>query len=206
MKKYETTKVKIKGETFISNIASKTEFMELFHGLKNITRSDDGCYWVIEEQEYDALWCVPTSEFDLTTETIELTGIGTAVVFHNAINGNGVCVINTTPHPISMQDMEGNVVTVPTTVLINAQAQEKVVDELCVTTEFVGTLEGRGIINDIKGTYLGTGRTERLVIVGSIIAAQAYKGDVVAMTPVPGYERVAPTEKRMNCNKFTVFC
>lgn len=48
---------------------------------------------------------------------ITIKGIGTAVVF-----GNGVCVLNTTPHPITMQDMDGKLVVVPTTVLINAKA------------------------------------------------------------------------------------
>jgi hypothetical protein len=43
------------------------------------------------------------------------------------------------------------------------------------------------------------------VVVGSIIAAQAYPGLVVAMTPAPGYERKPPTEKRMRPDKFTVF-
>jgi len=41
--------------------------------------------------------------------------------------------------------------------------------------------------------------------VGSIIAAQAYPGQVVAMTPTPGYERVPPAEKRMNPDKFNIF-
>lgn len=44
-----------------------------------------------------------------------------------------------------------------------------------------------------------------LAVVGSIIAAQAYPGRVVAMTPVPGFERVSPAEKRMRCDKFTTF-
>lgn len=41
--------------------------------------------------------------------------------------------------------------------------------------------------------------------VGSIIAAQAYPGQVVAMTPAPGFERVPPAEKLMSCEKFTTF-
>lgn len=131
---------------------------------------------------------------------IELNGIGTAVSF-----SNGVCVLNTTPHPITMQDMEGELVTVPTSVLINAKAEEQQVSDLFVKTVFVGTPEGHETIRDIRGTFVGSGCTDTLVIVGSIIAAQAYPGDVVGITPVPGYERVAPAEKRMRCDKFTTF-
>lgn len=132
--------------------------------------------------------------------TLELKGIGTAVRF-----GNGVCVLNTTPHPITMQDTNGELVTVPTSVLVNAKAEEKRFDDLFVETVFVGTPEGTETIRDIEGTYRTTGCEDRLVIIGSIIAAQAYPGHVVGMCPVPGYERVAPSEKRMCCDKFTVF-
>lgn len=132
--------------------------------------------------------------------TLELKGIGTAVRF-----SNGVCVLNTTPHSLTMQDINGELVTVPTSIIINAKAEEKAVNDLFVKTVFVGTSEGTEIIRDIEGTFKETGCPDRLVIVGSIIAAQAYKGKVVGLCPVPGFERVAPSEKRMRCDKFTVF-
>ena len=66
-------------------------------------------------------------------------------------------------------------------------------------TKFTGNDEGRAIIAAMKAA------NPDAVIVGSIIAAQAYPGEVVAMTPLPGYERVAPAEKRMNPHKFTTF-
>lgn len=131
---------------------------------------------------------------------LTLNGIGTAVRF-----SNGVCVLNTTPHPLTMQDVNGKLITVPTSVLINARAEEKAVNDLFVETVFVGTPEGKETIMDIEDTYAKTGCSDQLVIVGSIIAAQAYKGKVVGLCPVPGYERVAPSEKRMRCDKFTVF-
>lgn len=131
---------------------------------------------------------------------VEMKEIGTAVVF-----GNGVCVVNTTPHPITMQDVNGELVTVPTTVLINAKAAEKQVDDLFVETVFAGTVEGADIIRKIEEAYQASDCADRLVIVGSIIAAQAYPGKVVGLCPVPGYERVAPSDKRMRCDKFTVF-
>lgn len=124
-----------------------------------------------------------------------------AIVFET----EGVCVVNTTPHNITMMDTSGEVVDVPTSVLVNAKTVEEQVSPLFVETRFVGTEEGIETITMIEEAFANTGRKETLVIVGSIIAAQAYPGKIVAMTPCPGYERVAPTEKRMNCNKFTVF-
>lgn len=136
----------------------------------------------------------------MKTLELKLKGIGTAVRF-----SNGVCVLNTTPHPLTMQDVNGELVTVPTSVIINAKAEEKQVNDLFVETVFIGTPQGTETIRDIEGTFMETECTDILVIVGSIIAAQAYKGKVVGLCPVPGYERVAPSEKRMRCDKFTVF-
>ena len=133
---------------------------------------------------------------------LELKEIGTVIIFEK----EGTCVVNTTPHPITMMNSDGEVVTVPTTVLVNAKAEEKTVSKFLVTTEFIKTQEGEEVIEKIKSAYKETDRQEELIIVGSIIAAQAYKGDVCGMTPCAGYERVAPSEKRMNCDKFTVFC
>ena len=96
-------------------------------------------------------------------------------------------------------------ITVPTSVLINAKAEERKVSDLFVRTEFVGTEEGKETIERIKSVYNRQFSNGTLVIVGSIIAAQAYPGEVAAMTPVEGYERVAPDQKRMRCDKFTTF-
>lgn len=83
--------------------------------------------------------------------------------------------------------------------------KKKQIDDLFVETVFVGTPEGTKILIDIEKAYKETGCADRLVIVGSIIAAQAYPIHVVGMCPIPGYERVAPSEKRICCDKFTVF-
>ena len=84
-------------------------------------------------------------------------------------------------------------------------AEERKVSDLFVRTEFVGTEEGKETIERIKSVYNRQFSNGTLVIVGSIIAAQAYPGEVAAMTPVEGYERVAPDQKRMRCDKFTTF-
>ena len=118
---------------------------------------------------------------------------------------NNVVVVNTTPHPVTIQDIDGTTITVPTSVLINAKAVERKISDLFVKTEFTGTDEGKVNIANIKADFAKQFHNGTLVIIGSIIAAQAYPGEVVAMTPVEGYERVAPEQKRMRCDKFTTF-
>lgn len=119
--------------------------------------------------------------------------------------GNNVAIINTTPHSVTIQDTDRTPITVPSSVILNAKAEEKQVSGLFVKTVFVPTEEGKAIIADIKKSFKSQIGTGTLVIVGSMIAAQAYPEDVVAMIPVPGYERVKPAEKRMRCDKFTMF-
>lgn len=119
--------------------------------------------------------------------------------------GNNVAIINATPHSVTIQDTDETPITVPSSVVLNAKAEEKQVSDLFVKTVFVPTEEGKAIISDIKNAFKSQIRTGTLVIVGSMIAAQAYPEDVVAMTPVPGYERVKPAKKRMRCDKFTTF-
>ena len=116
-----------------------------------------------------------------------------------------MAIINTTPHSVAIQDIDGTPITVPSSVVLNAKAEEKQVSDLFVKTVFVPTEEGKAIISEIEKAFKSQIGTGTLVIVGSMIAAQAYPEDVVAMTPVPGYERVKPAEKRMRCDKFTTF-
>lgn len=118
---------------------------------------------------------------------------------------NNVVVVNATPHPVMMQDIDGTLVYVPNSILINAKAVERKVSDLFVKTEFVGTDRGEINIADIKADFARQFSNGTLIIVGSIIDAQAYPGEVVVMTPVPGYERVAPDQKRMRCDKFITF-
>lgn len=122
--------------------------------------------------------------------------------------GNGVTVFNSTPHIINIQDIDGEVIGILPNpdFLINARAVEVPVGDLFVKTSFVGDEQGCAVIQHIKDFFKEEVKSDGpMVIVGSIIAAQAYPGEVVGMTPVPGYERVAPSEKRMRCDKFTTF-
>lgn len=118
----------------------------------------------------------------------------------------GKVVFNTTPHDICF-DVDGTVVTVPKSgVILNARPEEIQVGEDLVETRFVGTEEGAALIEEIKEAHAASANAELpLRIVGSIIAAQAYPGKVVAMPPAPGYERVSPAQKRMNPHKFTIY-
>lgn len=126
---------------------------------------------------------------------------------------DGKMVVNTTPHPINYVNQKDEMIVISSSVeegektspwLVNAKAVEETVAEDLVQTKFVGTPEGLAILDKIEEW----GRQQcidNLKIVGSLVAAQAYPGRVVAMCPAPGYERVSPAEKRMTASKFTVY-
>ena len=117
---------------------------------------------------------------------------------------NGLRIFNGTPHPITFWD-EGwdGVVVVQSDATISAAVHESLVPSHIpgiefVTTEFVGTDEGDGVVNSAQAAGAD-------IIIGSIIAAQAFPGQVVAMVPCKGFERVPSAEKRMRWDKFTIF-
>lgn len=116
---------------------------------------------------------------------------------------NGVTVFNATPHVIRFwsENWDGPV-EVEKDFVVSAKIEEQVVLEFehhsLVSTEFVP--------DDVSWNVIARAKDEGAhVIVGSIIAAQAYPGAVMAMVPCAGYERVPPAEKRMRADKFTVF-
>lgn len=116
---------------------------------------------------------------------------------------NGAIIINCTPHPVRFQDLTGEIITINNNseYIINARIEEEIVeDDGIVFTKptFLPTPEGTSIIDRIKGEF-----DSGYIIIGSIIAAQAYPGQVCGMVPVPGYERVAPDSKLMRVDKFT---
>ena len=121
---------------------------------------------------------------------------------------NGLKVFNGTPHIIRFwKEGWDKPVEVAPDFIISAKVNECSlgVREMgdgaeveLVSVGFSQTTEGKLAIEDAKS--LGAD-----VIVGSIIAAQAYPGKVVAMVPAPGFERVPPAEKRMLPDKFTVY-
>lgn len=114
-----------------------------------------------------------------------------------------VKLVNTTPHPIRF-DYNGEPVELPTSgVLINAKIEEKIVQQkngvTFVRSTFVTDEKSSQILAEIEEMYPDA------IIVGSIIAAQAYPGRVFGLTPAPGYERVPVDQKRMCLDKFVTF-
>jgi hypothetical protein len=123
---------------------------------------------------------------------------------------NGLVVFNATPHAISFwREGWDEVEIAEPDEVISATVQEEA--QSCfqpgyvdgdnvwlVTTQFVGNAAGREVIARARDA-------DAMLIVGSIIAAQAYPGSVVAMTTAPGYERAALAEKRMYPDKFIVY-
>ena len=129
---------------------------------------------------------------------------------------NGLSVFNATPHVIRFW-REGwtEPVEVEPDRVVSAKAEEVQVNDPrplgvvggqeqmdprvdFVCTRFLPTFEGGFVVMCAYDDGAD-------VVIGSIIAAQAYPGRVFAMTPALGYERVPPAEKRMNPDKFTVF-
>jgi hypothetical protein len=123
----------------------------------------------------------------------------------------GVLIFNGTPHAITFDTPDG-CVEVESDEVINATVCERDANGIAplgqqaaaerpefVTPTFVGNDEGWVIINRVNMAH------PTALIIGSIIAAQAYPRHVVAMVPAPGFERVPPAEKRMRIDKFTVF-
>ena len=115
---------------------------------------------------------------------------------------NGVRVINVTPHPIRFQDGDELVEVEPSGIIINARIEEKIVKEgvpMLVTSTFKPDKDSEEALSKIEKEHPG------VLVVGSVIAAQAFPGRVVGMVPVEGFERVPPEEKRMRSDKFTIF-
>jgi hypothetical protein len=100
---------------------------------------------------------------------------------------------------------DGNVYTIePSGVLINARPIEESAGFHTSGAELVRTRFAADEASEQALTRLEA-ENPGAIIVGSIIAAQAFPGRVFAMVPAPGFERVAPAEKRMRDDKFTVF-
>ena len=118
----------------------------------------------------------------------------------------GTKIINTTPHSLTF-GVEGRQETIsvpPCGIVLNGKAVSKICREQnygdnrieFVKTQFKKTKEGEEFLR---------GLPEGVIVVGSIIAAQAYPGEVCALVPVTGFERVPSDKKRMRHDKFTVF-
>lgn len=118
----------------------------------------------------------------------------------------GVKVVNTTPHGIRLTDdsLELDGTVQPSGVLINAKAETVEVDSditgvVYQMTKFIPDQDTLKVLERFIVEH------PDVVIIGSLIAAQAYPGIVAAMVAHPTLMRVAPQEKRMLYNKFTIY-
>lgn len=114
-------------------------------------------------------------------------------------------IINTTPHAIRFQNSKGEVYELhPCGTVISAQVIEEDAGvhpsgARLVRTRFVPTSEAEAQLARLER------ENPDAVIVGSIIAAQAFPGRVFALVPVEGFERVPTADKRMRDDKFTTY-
>lgn len=116
---------------------------------------------------------------------------------------NNVTIFNATPHVIRFwREDWSEPVEVETDAIVSAKAQEEVVSVENGVTYVITTFTP---IKDENYEIAFEAHKMGVIVVGSIIAAQAFPKTVVAMTPAKGYERVAPDQKRMSPDKFTVF-
>ena len=113
-------------------------------------------------------------------------------------------IINTTPHDIRFILADGTETTVkPSGILVNAKVAETVVKTeegyTFVRPTFETEPESLSALAELETKNPGA------LIIGSIVAAQAYPGRVLGMTPAPGFERAAPADKKMSGTKFSVY-
>lgn len=117
-----------------------------------------------------------------------------------------ISVVNTTPHAVTMVNADLSLqTTVPVSgALINAKAVTSSVDSgisgvKYQHTSFVADQNTMDTLKAFKAQY------PNVVIIGSLIAAQAYPGLVVAMVAHHDYMRVAPQDKKMLIDTYTVY-
>lgn len=122
---------------------------------------------------------------------------------------NSVRVLNCTPHPLVFVDTRyfGEPITVmPCGATLKAKVMESSVGRyfqsgaVFVTPAFAPTEEGLRELEEIEKSL-----PFDVLIVGSIISAQAYPGRVVAAVTSMGDERKPPEKKTVTIEKFTIF-
>lgn len=113
-------------------------------------------------------------------------------------------IVNVSPHPMTFQSSDGETYSVPPSgVVLNATPTEELASSEdgveFVRVVFTASEEALAQLAELERKHPGA------LIVGSIIAAQAFPGRVYGMIAAPGFERRPPEEKRMRDNKFTTF-
>ncbi len=115
-------------------------------------------------------------------------------------------VVNATPHPIRLQNRNGDLYEIASdkeackalaATPVEVEVDGKLDTIEFVTTQFHPTKEGM--------EWIEKNHDPNTLVIGSIISAQAFKGLVVSLVPVKGFERVAPDQKRYYDWKFNIF-
>lgn len=118
---------------------------------------------------------------------------------------NGIVVCNVNNHYIHFNE-NGKRVEVPmSSIIIGHGIKEISVGEFLVQPVYTPTVDGYKAIQKIQDTFKNFHLNGKLMIVSSNVCARTYPGKLVAMIPLPGYERAKPTEKCANINKFATF-
>lgn len=119
---------------------------------------------------------------------------------------NDLTIFNATPHPLNFWDPITKEVTVAKSdIIINTRPVETVVERWkgaeFVTVAYQPEDSGTDLIRFIEAEHPNT------LIVGSVLAAMAYPGEVVASIPLKGGDRLrSKTASRRVCSdRFTTF-
>ena len=119
---------------------------------------------------------------------------------------NDLTIFNATPHPLNFWDPITKEVTVAKPdIIINTRPVETVVERWkgaeFVTVAYQPEDSGTDLIRFIEAEHPNT------LIVGSVLAAMAYPGEVVASIPLKGGDRLrSKTASRRVCSdRFTTF-
>lgn len=123
-----------------------------------------------------------------------------------------VWILNCTPHDIKFKhEVAGDVKVIPNAgFTLKASVEFEVAYEQDGVEYVRSTYKGSEEvnvewqeINDIKSNLYKQGI--KIVVVGSIISAQAYPGLVVSPIPVKGEERLHPAERHYSATRFNIF-
>jgi len=119
---------------------------------------------------------------------------------------NGVVIFNATPHPLNFWDqIEKEVTIAEPDIIINTRPVETVVERRggveFVTVSYLPEDNGLDLVRFVRAEH------PDVLIVGSVLAAMAYPGEVVASIPLKGGDRLrSKTMSRKVCSdRFTTF-
>jgi len=113
-------------------------------------------------------------------------------------------IVNATGHEITFEDDRGRVIKVPPTkYILSVKSEEVVVRKQngisLIRRTFYPKQEAIEQLEEIKRLHPGK------LVVGSILAAQAFPGEVYSLVPAFGFETAAPIHRRAEANRLVTF-